>query len=395
MVTILVNNSTQKSDFSVFGITLPEQFPEYPHNVDPYTDFLSKQKSAHEYVFELFEKYDIVILCEPSHAENKNWDFFSSVVSDKRFIQNIGNVFTEYGNINQQAALNNYLLKHFEHPDSLEMATSAILHIRNRGFFNYLKNVNALNNTLPDSLKIAHWFCDVPGIHEYVYTPIDTVHLYNRDSLMAQVVIDKFRNEISTGSRKKCLVITNYRHAYNLRRRIRNENQAEFIFDQFPGKVANVLINSYTNTNHNVMYPIQAGKWDKAFALNSNKPVGFTLRNTVFGKEPFDHYFFESKTVTYQEVFTGLIFTVSLKEWENNSSVPFSAENYDKAHKKAGIEHFRPFKERSNFFDAFLGSIYNLHILLVVLFLQLLAIMAIFFRTVSLYLGTLFSSKNR
>lgn len=93
------NNQTQSNNLSFLGLKLPEKFPEYPHDNDikNYFEFISHQSSAIDYIFELYKKYDIVILCEPNHREIRNWDFITKLVSDKRFIDNVGHAFTEYG----------------------------------------------------------------------------------------------------------------------------------------------------------------------------------------------------------------------------------------------------------------------------------------------------------
>ena len=62
----------------------------------PYIDFLQCQNtSAVDYVFELFEKYDIIILGERDHRDMSQYQFVSEIISDRRFIQNVGHIFTE------------------------------------------------------------------------------------------------------------------------------------------------------------------------------------------------------------------------------------------------------------------------------------------------------------
>ena len=64
-----------------------------------YEDFLADQHlSAKEYILSLFEKYDIVILCERDHREITQYDLILDVISDERFRAEVGNVYTEIGN---------------------------------------------------------------------------------------------------------------------------------------------------------------------------------------------------------------------------------------------------------------------------------------------------------
>jgi len=326
------NNINQNSTFSVMGIEYPYLFPKYPYNdTNEYVEFLSKQQSAKDYIFELFRKNDIVILCEPAHREIKSWEFISDLVSDQRFINNVGHVFSEYGDASEQTRLDSFLNTSFTDVVELEKATSNLMWFMSLGFFNYLKGVNILNSQLPEELKIKHYFCDV-GVHQHTYTSSLTSYLRgNRDKLMAEVLIDKYQNEISSQKRKKCLLVTNYRHAYNLHKKGQRVNQAEFIFDKFPDNTANVLINTYARNLYLLFhssYPIHQGKWDLAFEKNNNKQVGFDFKGNIFGNDHFDHSLIDYEGLEYKDVFTGFIFINSLDEWVfKYKNIPYAQES--------------------------------------------------------------------
>lgn len=49
--------------------------------------------SAVDYVFELFEKYDIVILGERDHRDMSQYQFVSEIISDRRFHSKCGSHF--------------------------------------------------------------------------------------------------------------------------------------------------------------------------------------------------------------------------------------------------------------------------------------------------------------
>jgi len=74
-----------------------------------YTDFLSEQStSAKDYVFELFKKYDIVILCERDHRDITQYDLLLDIFRDKRFV-NIRNAYFEIGNSTYNDTINRFL----------------------------------------------------------------------------------------------------------------------------------------------------------------------------------------------------------------------------------------------------------------------------------------------
>lgn len=54
------------------------------------------------------------------------------------------------------------------------------------------------------------------------------------------------------------------------------------------------------------------GRWDAAFAVNGNKPVGFDFEGSPFGDTDF--LYNEICDLRYDEVFTGMIFYKPLKE---------------------------------------------------------------------------------
>ena len=81
------------------------------NSTKPYVDFLKKQHTNPvDYVIGLYDKYDIVVLCERAHPEMTQWDFIYDIIRDPRFIHNVGHVFTEYGQVGMQDYLNKFML---------------------------------------------------------------------------------------------------------------------------------------------------------------------------------------------------------------------------------------------------------------------------------------------
>jgi hypothetical protein len=67
---------------------------------------------------------------------------------------------------------------------------------------------------------------------------------------------------------------------------------------------------------------ISEGKWDAAFSVNENKPVGFDFAGSPFGKDKFDNLLPLYGHLTYQEVFTGLIFHAPLRDYRVQGNIP-------------------------------------------------------------------------
>ena len=80
--------------FGFFLFTTCNQKPKHDIKIDKYIDFLKHNNNqAKEYILDLIENNDLVILCERDHRENTQYKFLKELMSDPRFIKNVGNIF--------------------------------------------------------------------------------------------------------------------------------------------------------------------------------------------------------------------------------------------------------------------------------------------------------------
>lgn len=352
------NNIRQDDKIKVLGFNYPFNFPEYPNSkkVDRYyTYMLEQNQSPKDYIIGLFDKYDIVILGENFHGESTQWEMIYDVVSDKRFIENVGNVFTEYGSIAHQDRIDKYLITKFENDTLLEKATASLMYYMSGGFYYFLKNINKLNNQLPDSLKIHEYFTDIlDWDYSVAFDRFNVPDLDKRDSLLAQVTINWFRETNRTERKKKCLVITNYRHAFGYAGGVKqvkdkpkflhltSGNQGQYIFEAFPLQTACVLQSSPNNSSKAFYLPFKApinhGIWDKAFALLNFRPVGFDLAGSPFGMDKFDMYNMHGakQNLRYQDIFTGVVFDKKFTELKEVNH-PFLRYAFEQDYKAKNI----------------------------------------------------------
>ncbi len=330
MILRVMNNNEHKHSNTLLGFNIPYEFPKYPKSaaVEPYIDFLKKQnQSPKEYILSLFEHYDIVILQEKYHGESTQWELVEDIVKDSVFIHHVGHVFTEYGSVKHQNKIDRFLTTTFENDTLLEQETAVLMNYMSGGFYYFIKNLNRLNSTLPDSLKIQEHYTDcIDWDHFSDFGRVAVgANEINRDSLMAEVVITWYNEQVANHKRHKCLLITNYRHAFGYAggvekvknskafRRLTGGNQAQYIWERFPNQTATVM-QPDKNPNRTFFLPFyinsHKGIWDKAFEWNDHKPVGFDLKNTPFGEDRFEMYPLKGgKTeLVYSDIFTGLIF---------------------------------------------------------------------------------------
>ena len=325
----------------IFGLILfasCNQKSKYDNEIDKYVDFLEKNnKSAKDYILDLFEQNDIVILCERDHRENTQYDLILELISDPRFVKNIGNIFTEVGMNNLNPELNHFI--HLENlPESL-VHKKLIEFQRNSSYyplwskfnFYYLnQQLYNINQSLSDDEKIniypSNNALKLDSLDFNYYKSVWNSIIYNRDSLMAQHIIENFEKiKNSNSPRKKALVIMNYRHAFNTNFKMDNGNVAKnvggFLFEKYPKKIANVLINQFAFVDAESEADItfkstQNGKWDASFEITKNENYGLNFQNSPFGNDYFDLWPFHKHNYKYQDMFTGFVYYKKPKDFK-------------------------------------------------------------------------------
>jgi hypothetical protein len=199
-----------------------------------YVTFLKQGHAAPvDYVIALFDRYDVVVLCERLHPESSQWEFIWQVVNDPRFIERVGHVFTEYGQAGMQTYLNTFM--------NTNSLTDSEIHERavhimrnfpiwpawtNTNFYTYLKRLYVLNQSLPLTKRIHHHFTDAPVDWSALktksqYQAYHSLVSPNRDERMARSVIEEMGKLAKSENKPpKCLVVMNYRHAFDLTGRL-------------------------------------------------------------------------------------------------------------------------------------------------------------------------------
>jgi len=332
--------------YYISGNTFNSPFvPQHPQNViAPYVLFLEKQKDAKDYIFQLFEKNDIVILCERAHPEMTQYDFIFDLVSDKRFIKNVGNVFTEIGSRTQQSNLDLLMNTDSLTNEELDIKLCQILRNysdfpiwENTNYFNYYKNLYGLNQQLPKEQRIRHTFTDLECNWDEIKNKNDyeekvKSYIAKRDEMLAEKVIKGYEQMLSSNqTRKKCLVIMNYRHAFGPVANPDHENNwkncAAYIMNKYQKKATNILLNqvrlSFGLSNPGSpqfflplqVSPIKEGIWDNSFKAIGNKSLGFDFNRSPFGQDEFDLFLVPNMyRYQYQDVFSGYVFYKPLEE---------------------------------------------------------------------------------
>jgi len=320
-------------------------YPEYPvtQETSKYADFIkNKTKAPTDYVFDLFKKYDIVVLSERYHPEYTQYELISKIITDERFINNVGNVFTETGSISFQDTLNTYLHTSFKNETELNKSTGVLQRNSNgvwpiwdlTNHFDLLKQINQLNNKLPDSSKITWYYTDIP-VNWETMTKKNYLKGFTsimRDSVMSVHILEKYKNIISLQKRKKALVIMNTNHGYGLLNqkpgsgiKWLDSSTTNYLMKALPGKVANVMLNTVSY----MFTPIQYGKWETAFKIAGNPDAGFNFTGSPFGDDKWDGFFLYPKSLVFKDIFTGFIFYKPLNQQIKKVGYPYEMDNFE------------------------------------------------------------------
>lgn len=325
-----------------------DSFPTYPNTkeVQVYTSYArEKGKDPVEYIFDLYKKYDIVVLSERIHPECTQYEFITRLIADSRFKDEVGNLFTECGSVSFQDTVNTIMHTNFANEDSLNVAIANLQRNSNgvwpmwsnTNLFDLFKAFNHINNNLPDTQQLNWYFTDLAVDwrtmsaegYRRAYTNKD------RDSLMAAHIITPFFKKISNERRHKALVIMNTRHAYAYKGSLHNSfteeyrGTAAFLHEAFPGRVANVMIHTVSMKYAFIYVPIQNGKWDRALEFTNDSAIGFDFEGSPFGEDIFDGHFLYTNKIKYKDMFTGFIYYKPLKEHYIAESFPHQFDNFE------------------------------------------------------------------
>ncbi len=129
--------------------------------INNYIDFLKEQKSPKEYIFQLWEKADIIVLGERDHRDTTQYKLILDILSDKRFIENVGNLYLEVGVVNATEKANSLIKsdyskkifdKEFVELQMIEVWSSSYWDKYNR--YQLLYGLLKINKDIPKEKKI-------------------------------------------------------------------------------------------------------------------------------------------------------------------------------------------------------------------------------------------------
>lgn len=307
------NNLYSQNEFKIQEINELESLVTFLEN---------QETNAKEYIIQLFDQYDIVVLQERDHREVTQYDLILDIVSDPKFIDKVGNIHMEVGTSNSFKRINKFL-----NNDSLShnaISKNLLDIIRNNDFeplwekYNYayfIENLYRINKTLPKDKKLIVYPSDMAFSWKKTKTSVGyylSFILKNRlfkgpsyrDRIIGENLVKNIAAvyEAKNQKRKKHLLIMNAPHAYL----VSKKSAAGWVKEAFPGKIVNVYIGTLARQGKGL---IDNGKWDAALQYANKSSIGFDIENTPFGHTEMRAYTMtQNQKGLMQQFYHGFIF---------------------------------------------------------------------------------------
>ena len=347
---------------------------------------IEKSMPPREYILNLFETNDIVIIGERDHRDTTQYELLLDIFNDKRFIDKVGFVYTEVGCINRTEWANEVLKSTYE--NDLEFEMELIELYRELDFnplwekynmYKYLKGIYSINKNLTINKKITIGLTDLAfeweGMDRNKYEAFEdsmNAKSYTRDSIMASNFIELYEKQVSETGKRKALLIQSFPHAINLDLRSYGSNHrrvGSYIKEKYQSKVKIVAFNAvyYGSYNSSGYSLIDSGKWDASFELTNCSETAFDIDNTLFGDTYYEdnlgqkiNKLFGVK-LRYADLIDGIIYYKPFYEFRCTVGIPnvvdeeFSKELMyrtiicqNKFINRLGLKIIRPFYKKQN-----------------------------------------------
>lgn len=268
-----------------------------------------------KFILEVLKKNKLVIYGE-IHRRKISWDFLCSMVQNEFFPDYTGVIFMEMAS-NKQNQINQFMENDTINKDLLldVFRDYMIVGWNDKGMFDFVISVWNLNKNLPDNKKVKIVAVDTP--REYTEEGLKN-EISNRDDFMANTIIHYLD---SMNEKRNALFIVGSAHVCKT-----IESAGHILSQKYLNEVFTIFTHSPRVDNHRIIKErIRHGIFDYAFLKNGDIPVGFNLKNSPFGNEPFDGLFMDGSG-TYQDNYDGYLFLGNLDK-EPSGEVLFELYN--------------------------------------------------------------------
>ncbi|MDE6279317.1 MAG: hypothetical protein K2M05_05030, partial [Paramuribaculum sp.] len=277
--------------------------PDVNNKFDELKALFSDAPSGVDYIMSLYDSVDVVVLGERDHRDTTQYDFINRLISDPRFIEKVGYVYTEVGTVNTAPICERTVTADYK--DYSEFRDSALALIRIEDFYplwekynryQFLENLYRLNSTLPKDKRVvlrgtdvAFDWNDCNDGESYRRFLAEEVNGGNRrDSAMADNFLKMFKVQPERGGYHKALLITNAPHAVKDPLYL---NEGYIISREVGDNVRTVLINwtEWWQHGDESLRPWLDGIPDSAYVASGRLDLGFDLAKSPIEDAEFNN----------------------------------------------------------------------------------------------------------
>lgn len=292
----------------------------YPEGTAAFADFVAAiNDSPEEFLLKSLRSHPLVISGE-YHRRKVSWDMLCRLISFEDFPETTGTIFMELPSWHQPTI------------DAFMSATipdkEKLLEIFrdeqpngwwDKGEFDFLCRLWHLNSSLPDNRKIKVVLADYQIPYSRIKNADDAKEEDDRNTHMADIITHHME---SSADPRSCLFIVGCGHAY--KSAVPGSHSTPRGLPEAPSAAAQLAARLggdkvFCITQHSIsmdnsgthLAQVRGGAFDEAFAANGNRPVGFALKDSPFGAEPFDAQYemkYDFRTGTYADNFDGYLF---------------------------------------------------------------------------------------
>ncbi len=282
-------------------------------NVTVLTEYLKKNSiAAVTFLLQQLQAHKLVIYGE-IHQRKISWEFLRKCIQDKKFAVSSGTVVMELPS-HKQHDIDIFLAKDtIDHNLLLDIFREAYFDgWYDKGMYDFILQVWNTNHKLGKGSKIKIVLADTPRPYKTFGTEDDikkSDRNYNRDSFMAEIILKYF---VSSKDKRNTLFIVGTGHV------AKTLKSAGSILKQKMGSNCYTIFTHGPEASNWTKIPerLRHGVFDKAFYNVGSRPLGFNLKNSPHGKEPFDGLYYEAEG-SFFDNYDGYVFLGPLDDEPN------------------------------------------------------------------------------
>jgi hypothetical protein len=265
-------------------------FAVVPKDTLSFINYLKENnREPKKFVLDKLDKFKLVMFGE-IHRRKVSWDFLQDVVKDKKFIEKTGVIFMELG-ADKQKDIDKFLANAFIDNELLLNVFRDYMLVgwNDKGKFDFIKSIWLINKSLPPDKKVKILLIDTPRPPDS-YKSKEAMRAnavkYDRDEFMADTILNYLK---SSNDKRNALFIVGTGHVSEASKSAgailcKKLPQATYAIFQHSPRVDNIIP---------IDERLRHGIFDYSFYKFENKPTAFEIKNSPFGKEPFDCLYYD------------------------------------------------------------------------------------------------------